>query len=367
MFRQLLGQERVIKFLTNAISNNRIAHAYLFYGQEGVGKFQTALYFSMAINCHAIREKRPCGFCDSCHKFLEFSHPDLQYIFPTPPVKSNAEGDLKDYSSVEYQAYIENRKNTPWQKFYFSGSTLIRKERIDYLHKNMEYSQTEGRYRVCIVENAEEMNEATTNSFLKTLEEPLANTTIILITTQIQSLMPTVLSRCQLVYFHPIPYKFIEQILITKHDVDKSVAKAISVIANGNVEQAIRLAKDEKQIARSVISLLLKALVDKDDLYIVDDFLLNKDVMKTEVITDLLKYMANIFKEVAIIKSGYTEVHNIDFNDIIQLCCDNFHDWEDNVVIALNYIDEMHKKVNSNVNVQFVLINLYNYLKKLLH
>jgi len=89
MFRNIKGQAGALKILKLALENNRVAQAYLFHGSDGVGKFTTALYFGMALNCLSKSEFRPCGVCASCRKFMALDHPDLIYLFPTPNLGLN--------------------------------------------------------------------------------------------------------------------------------------------------------------------------------------------------------------------------------------------------------------------------------------
>jgi len=110
MFRQIKGQEQALSVLKHAIHSGKVGQAYLFYGPEGVGKFTTALYFGMALNCQSEDLEKPCGVCNSCKKFLQFSHPDFIYVFPTPNLKLSVEGDIQESKYVsEYQGYFKIR------------------------------------------------------------------------------------------------------------------------------------------------------------------------------------------------------------------------------------------------------------------
>ncbi|MFO7660250.1 MAG: AAA family ATPase [Candidatus Cloacimonadaceae bacterium] len=365
MFREIKGQDRAIRLLNNAISHNRVSQAYLFYGPEGVGKFTTALYFGMALNCVAKSEKRPCGICASCHKFLEFSHPDLIYVFPTPNIKTTAEGELKEKSIAEYNAYIENRKNTPWEKVYFTGSTEIRKESIELIQKRLEFTQREGNYRVCIVEDADEMNSSTANSFLKTLEEPPEQTVLILSTTRMQSLLPTIISRCQLVFFKPLSYKIIEDMLTSKYLIDKPTAKANARISNGNLEQAIRLTNDTKHASRNLMISFVEAALKDDDMFALNLFSSTKDKFKTELIHDMLAHLALWQNDIALLASGKKDITNSDYQELLNQCLQRLGNDVDKIVDSLNLIDDLHRKLNGNVNLMLILINLHNHLKAL--
>ncbi|MFC1898409.1 DNA polymerase III subunit delta', partial [Candidatus Cloacimonadota bacterium] len=110
MFKNILGQEKAISILTRAIENDKIANSYLFFGPDGVGKYTSALYFGMAINCHSKQKEMPCGICPSCKKFLSYTHPDSVYIFPSPKLDISVDGEIKSNKMLtEYEAYLENK------------------------------------------------------------------------------------------------------------------------------------------------------------------------------------------------------------------------------------------------------------------
>lgn len=365
MFRDIKSQDKALRILTNAIDHDRISQSYLFYGPEGVGKFTTALYFGMAINCMAKSDKRPCGECISCHKFLEFSHPDLIYIFPTPNIKMTKDGELKSKSINEYQAYIENRKNTPWVKGYFTSSIEIRKESMEMLQSRLEFSQRESQYRICIIEDADEMNVQTANSFLKTLEEPPENTILILITSKIQALLPTIVSRCQLVYFQPLPNKTIEEILVSRYMIDKPIAKTYSKIANGNLEQAIRLTGDTKHESRNLMIAIIESALKSDDLYIINLTAGGKDKLKAELLHDVLLHISLWLNDIDVFFSGSKDVNNSDLLSLLVECSNRLQVNKINLLKSIEFIDDLHNKIDGNVNIQFIIINLYNHLKSL--
>jgi DNA polymerase-3 subunit delta' len=366
MLIDIKGQEKAIRILDNAIKHGRISQAYLFHGPEGVGKFTTALHFGMAINCLAKIDKRPCGSCVSCRKYLDLNNPDFSYIFPTPKLKTTESGEMKSQSVEEYLAYIENRKNSPWQKFYFSTNAEIRKQSIDLLIKKLQFTQLEGNYRTCIIEDAEAMNLSTANSFLKTLEEPPPNTVFFLITTKLQAMLPTILSRCQQVFFQPLSYQLIEEILISQHKVEKQAARTYSRIARGNLEQAVRLSFEATPESRNLMTYFIEAAVKNDDIAIINQLSSAKERFKTEMIHDMMYNSAMFVHDITALKDGRKEITSSDKNTLIDNCAENTPDWDDKSVEFLMYLDNMHLNLEGNVNIQFVLVNLYFKLKELL-
>jgi DNA polymerase III subunit delta' len=366
LFNQIKGQDRALRLINNAIKHDRISQSYIFHGPEGVGKFITALYFSMALNCLAENELRPCGICDSCHKFLELSHPDLMYIFPTPNLKLSEDGDIKETKYLnEYYDFINNRKSKPWQYFYFSANIEIRKDNIVFIQHQMETSQKEGLYRVCLIEDADKMNIAACNAFLKTLEEPLPNTVFVLLTTKLPALLPTIISRCQTIFFAPLGHRIIEEVLIERFLITKSLAKINAKLANGNLENAIRISNENTHNSRNVMIELTKAALKQDDMFLVNYITSNKDKLKSEFIHDVLNHLTIFLNDIVLIQNGHTEISNQDQIELIQQCFERIKKNFCSISITLLFIDDLHIKIDGNVNLSALLISLYNHVKQL--
>jgi len=150
--------------LQQAARQQRIPHAVLLTGPEGVGKRSFAMRFAQSLLCNsADADGRPCGQCRHCQLFLAGNHPDLQLIGPEEGSKS---GEIKV-------------------------------DRIRALTEGASLTATSGGHKLVIIQPAERMNSAAANSLLKTLEEPTANTVLLLLTERPSRLLPTIRSRCQ--------------------------------------------------------------------------------------------------------------------------------------------------------------------------
>ena len=166
-FKDVYGHEKQIKVLQTAMSRDRIPHAYLFYGAEGVGKRTVAEVFAKALNCASGRESLDaCDACPSCLKIDHENHPDVITI--------EAQGQ-----SIKIQEVRE-------------------------LQEQMKFSPFEGGKRIFIIVDADKMNIASANAILKTLEEPAASNILVLLTSRPHQLPATVLSRCQHLRFNPL-------------------------------------------------------------------------------------------------------------------------------------------------------------------
>ncbi len=157
-------QAQIAGQLQRGLRRGRLAHAYLFYGPRGAGKEALARTLAQALNCRAA-EADACGACDSCRRVAQHRHPDVYWLRPE------------------------------------SKSRAIKIEQVREFMQSVNLRSNMGGVKVGIVVDAECLNEAAANAFLKTLEEPPAQTVIVLLTAEPQRLLPTILSRCLRISF----------------------------------------------------------------------------------------------------------------------------------------------------------------------
>ncbi len=212
-FEGVLGQLRPRNILRNALLNNKMAHAYLFFGESSVGRKPMALELAKTLNCKASIPGDNCGQCLSCKKIDSGTHPD---IYTVEPEKSS--------SSVRLGA--------------------IKIEALRELQKKLSYLPYEGNCKVAIIDSAELMNPQAANSFLKILEEPPPNTLFVLIASNPHQLLPTLVSRCQAIRFMPLSPSETKQVLIQSRDKGEFEAsddeiELRALRAGGRVEQAM--------------------------------------------------------------------------------------------------------------------------------
>ncbi len=371
MFRNLKGQSSALQILKLAMDNDRIAQAYLFHGSDGVGKFTAALYFGMALNCLSKSEFRPCGVCSSCRKFLALDHPDLLYVFPTPNLGLNLEGEItKSEYKKEYEGYIRNKIETPWEDYQFSANIMIRVESINWLIKRLSLSAYEASHRVCIVEDADQMNIATSNAFLKTLEEPPENTVIILITNNLAKLLPTIVSRCQPVRFQPVTPPVIESILRDNFNVAQELARTASHIADGSVQRAIHFAQNESSELRELAFEILKLAAAGRDL---DHYRLLQALPRkftAESAIEVLRYAALFAGDLNLVAENPDEVVNIDKKGFLLPARASLEGvdpaaFTDRALRFVLLMEDYIRKLRGNVNLTLVMLNLYLNLKTL--
>ncbi|MBE9581589.1 MAG: DNA polymerase III subunit delta' [Proteobacteria bacterium] len=200
-FESIVGQERAIRLLTRILENNRLAHALLFTGVDGIGRQTTAKAMAMALNCLKPVGTSACGVCRSCKKVISGNHPDVIIVKPS--------------------------------------GTFIKIDQVRSLRKTLRFAPLEGGRRVIIINDAQTMNLEASNAMLKILEEPPNDTYIILTASQTTDLLPTIVSRCQQIPFRPVPVADIAEALGARSELDADAATAVAVLAKGSLGRAL--------------------------------------------------------------------------------------------------------------------------------
>lgn len=229
------GNAPLRRLLHHSIGQNRLAHAYIFNGPEGVGKKRTALDLAAAVNCAA----RPagldsCGECPSCRKIAAGAHPDVHLVAPAKKV------------------------------------FLI--EQIREIIREIQYQPFEGQRRLFILDNSDRMNDESANCLLKTLEEPPDKNILVLITANLSALLPTIRSRSQILNFLPVPTSIVENFLIERAGAHPAHAARAARLGMGSIGTALTLDPDTLESMREDAFHLLEVLTIQDDAALLELF-----------------------------------------------------------------------------------------------
>lgn len=213
-FQDVIGHERPIKLLRRAIEQDKVVHSYLFAGNEGIGKRWVALQFAKALNCLERGENNgdACDRCLSCKKIDHRLHPDVMLIEP-------------------------------------EGQTL-KVDQVREMQRDLAFRPYEGRYRVCILTAADRMAPNMSNTLLKTLEEPPLHTVIVLLANNPRVMLPTILSRCQLIRFNPLPSPSVSDWLIKEKGLEEREAHLLASLSEGSPGKALEIQEEIDQIPR---------------------------------------------------------------------------------------------------------------------
>ncbi|MBI4744797.1 MAG: DNA polymerase III subunit delta' [Actinobacteria bacterium] len=201
----IIGQTEVVAKLRNSIEHNVLSHAYLFIGPEGVGKKYTALNFACSVNCR----KSDCADCSLCSRILNGIHPDVLVV--EPEGNFITVGQIRDIQTKTGLKPFELKK------------------------------------RVYIIDNADKMNSVAANAFLRILEEPPESLIFILISSNLDNILPTVTSRCQLIRFRTISSQEIIRFLMDKYNIDEENALLVTKMAGGALSESLSFIKSSKK------------------------------------------------------------------------------------------------------------------------
>jgi DNA polymerase III subunit delta' len=245
----IVGQKKQIEVLRRAVQTNRLASAYLFIGQEGVGKDAVALELAKVLNCladDALQRAEACDQCESCKQFADLTHPNLEYVFPIEGIlvkdisEASKEREKQESALAQYKQLFAEKRRNPYFKMQMEKSMGIVAEQIEELIRKSLYKPSNGKMRVFLISQAERMNTTAANRLLKLLEEPPPFVLFILTTSRLEQMLPTIVSRCQPLRFSALSSAEIAQALEAKSVAPERVAFAAN-FARGNFYKAQQL------------------------------------------------------------------------------------------------------------------------------
>ena len=224
---RVIGQERVVRFLTELIERDRVPHALLFLGISGTGAVAAALDFVQALHCQRDGAVA-CGRCAACHKVTSLNHPDSALLFPfSRSVKE------EDRQTALFQVW-----QSPYHYPLPDDNAAIAIDRVREMQRQFTHSAFAGGWRTTLILHADQMRAEAANAMLKTLEEPPVRSLMILIASHGDALLPTIVSRCQFVKFPALSARDISAGLMAR-DVDETTADFIARTCGGDLRRAL--------------------------------------------------------------------------------------------------------------------------------
>lgn len=263
-FSEIVGHEQIKEHLEAAIRDRKPFHAYIFQGEVGVGKETMAKTFAAGLQCLSETEK-PCLECVSCKQTDSGNQPDIIWV-----TRTRASLGVDD----------------------------IREQLCD----TMDIKPFSSPYKIYIVPEAEKMTEAAQNVLLKTIEEPPEYGIVILLTSNVSTLLPTIQSRCLTLEFRPLSTATVEAFLKQHCEVPDYLARASATFAQGNLGKAMRYARSEEFIERKDKILSILHDVAKMDLSDMLDVIRDLGARKEET-RDYIDLMALWYRDVLVFKA----------------------------------------------------------------
>jgi|WetSurMetagenome_2_1015567.scaffolds.fasta_scaffold05561_2 DNA polymerase III subunit delta' len=270
----IIGQERVKKQLKKTLENHQIAHAYMFYGYEGIGKDALAIEFAKTLNC-VTGKAESCGTCKNCKRMDTFQHPNVKLVFALPTGKSEKSGDdpiaaLTETQVAEVREQIQWKAKDPYHRIEVAKANFIKINSIRDIKHEASMSRTEDGKKIFIILNADMMNTEASNSLLKTLEEPLQGIILLLTTSVKDQLLPTIISRCQLLQCDSLQDTEIENALVAKEGVNPAIARLAAQLSQGSYGNARRLSLSNMIDERKDVVEFLRLVLGKNRAPLID-------------------------------------------------------------------------------------------------
>jgi len=361
---RIIGQQHLQSMLQQCIISGRIPQALLLSGSRGRGSVALAVEFASTVNCFAPTRSagaiEACGTCQSCIQTKTLQHPNITLVTALPSGKIEHESDYKEDVLEEIKEQVAEIAKDPYTTYRITNANQIRIWQIRELNRSMALSTLQQGRRIVIIVDAEHMNPEAANGFLKTLEEPHADVTIILTSSQPERLLQTVVSRCQELIVPPIDDEAIVQELLRRGECSEQDARIIATSCDGDMSSALEYIHDDiQEIRADVISMFRSALRGRDYRVSIadsaDGVAEHRDKRRAQT---YLRFMALWLRDtMSIARTGSTNaVINRDQTDTLIKFATAFG--ESNITSALTSIEQAASDIHRNVSIGLTMTTL---------
>ena len=316
-FNDIIGHDTIKEHLKKAIESDHVSHAYILTGETGMGRKSLASAFAMTLLCEKGKSE-PCMECHACKQVMSSNHPDLIFVGHEKPGSIGVD-DIREQ---------------------INDTIMIR-----------PYSSY---YKIYIVDEAEKMTVQAQNALLKTIEEPPAYAIIMLLTTNQEAFLPTILSRCVQLKLKPLKDSVVKSYLMGSLGIKESRADIYAAFARGNLGRAIHLASSEEfQLLYSELLHMLKHLKEMDIMELL--FYIKKMKDENLDIYDCLDFMQLWYRDVLMYK--VTQDINLlifreEFNTMKEMSAASAYDGIERILKA---IDKARIRLEANVNMELAM------------
>lgn len=376
LFREVIGQEAIKKDLRETVAMNRVAHAYMFTGPEGSGKLPLALAFAQFLNCEHPTETDACGECLSCRQYAKLEHPDLHFVFP---IVKDSEKDkiccddyIKEwrelftqnpYISLEWwqeHIGIGNKQPIIYESEATGGGNNIPQGRINSIIHKLSLTNFSGKYKVMVIWMAEKMNAVCANKILKILEEPAPNTLFLLITEDTKFMLPTIISRTQIIHVPKIDDNSLSQKIHDDFMFEGDELYSIVKNANGNYIQAFKMATSDgaPTLFFDMFTQIMR-LAWKKDIISLNAMIPTIEGLGREKIKAFLLYCLREIRENFIRNQNIADIQYMDKQEA--QFAEKFHPYinERNVEHFMDEFNKAHYHIERNGNAKIIFFDLF--------
>lgn len=325
-FKDVVGHKDILKYISSAVENNRISHAYILNGERGSGKKMLANLFAMTLLCET-GDNEPCGKCHSCKQAESGNHPDIIRVTHEKP------------NSISVDDIRTQVNNTVDIKPY------------------------QGPYKVYIIPQADMMTPQAQNAILKTIEEPPSYAVFLLLTENAETLLPTINSRCVMLKLRNIKDTLIKKYLMENLEIPDYKADMCTAFAQGNMGRAIMLANSDhfNEIREEAVQLLKH--ISEMELNEIVAAVKNISVYKLEI-TDYLDIIMIWYRDVLLYKAT-KEIDKVVFKDQLQSIKEQARKSSyEGIELILESLEKAKARLKANVNFDLVMELLFLTIKE---
>jgi len=245
-FRDIIGQQVLKNRLIQTVKENRVSHAWLFFGPEGAGALPLVLAFAQYILCTNRADGDACGVCPSCNKAGKYIHPDLHFVLPVNKTRAMEKDVTTDDFIADWRNFLLKNPYgnlSQWYDFIEleNKQGIINTEESKRLSGKLSLKSFESDYKVVIIWQPEKMNDQAANKLLKLLEEPPPMTIFLMVCENPDQLLTTVRSRCIPVKVPRLTDIDLSACMVQKHSVSEENALAVCRLAEGNYLKALEI------------------------------------------------------------------------------------------------------------------------------
>ena len=325
-FKDVVGHKDILKYISSAVENNRVSHAYILNGERGSGKKMLANLFAMTLLCET-GDNEPCGKCHSCKQAESGNHPDIIRVTHEKP------------NSISVDDIRTQVNNTVDIKPY------------------------QGPYKVYIIPQADMMTPQAQNAILKTIEEPPSYAVFLLLTENAETLLPTINSRCVMLKLRNIKDTLIKKYLMENLEIPDYKADMCTAFAQGNMGRAIMLANSDhfNEIREEAVQLLKH--ISEMELNEIVAAVKNISVYKLEI-TDYLDIIMIWYRDVLLYKAT-KEIDKVVFKDPLQSIKEQARKSSyEGIELILESLEKAKARLKANVNFDLVMELLFLTIKE---
>jgi DNA polymerase-3 subunit delta' len=364
-FAQIPGHQETKEKLIKSVQEERVSHAQLFTGPQGCGSLALAMAYARYVSCENRSPDDSCGTCKSCVKYEKMIHPDLHFVFPVIKDKKNTEA----VSDIYIEQWREFVKGSP----YFTLNSwlnsidvenaqgLIFASEAGEIIKKINLKTFESDFKIMIIWLPEKMHQATANKLLKLLEEPPEKTLFLLVSDEPEKLLPTILSRCQMIKIPRFTDSEIKEFLENRSASDGDKTDGITRVANGNIIRAIELYENEDASLSKLTSFKsLMRFAWKRDIISIINWSEEMAVTGREAQKNFLSYSLRLLRENLMLTLDQQKNNLVFLSGEESTFSGNFHPFitRENIYHMTNEFNLAFSHIESNGNAKIIFLDL---------